>query len=440
MNNVSKLAQELETLVDENGKVKESYQGRANFILNQLNQALGTEYSMNDGIINQYQELKKSVEELTKAKKVEALIEAEQGKYNEAIKNKAETYSKIINLSEEVIAKEKAVQKAEEEYREHSNPWIYGAAIEAYYATKIDNAKKDLKNTEDSLNAQKELYDNYLENIRQYENDMIITETGTTEEINNLIAIRTTSYSKHTDDVAGEIQQQIANQLYDLEITKKYLETSINAQDEAAQKECQIQKESQEEQLRLLAENLAAMTSTTEEMTPAQVEAWKQLATDSHDTYMNVLNELNPDVAQKIQDVVNEVNKDRTTEQAFKDLGDKGLKGFNSTEFYSAGQSAAISLAQGMQSKSGLIGVLARNYLSGTGHADGLAYVPSNNYVARLHEGERVLTKKQNQDYTRNHINNNSNSVIVNIYPQTMTEQEMIKVSNYIEREWGKRS
>ena len=80
----------------------------------------------------------------------------------------------------------------------------------------------------------------------------------------------------------------------------------------------------------------------------------------------------------------------------------------------------------------------ASSMLSANGHADGLAYVPSNNYVARLHEGERVLTKKENQDYTRNFVNNKSRNVTVNIYPQEMTEQEMRKISHYLEREWGR--
>ena len=33
-------------------------------------------------------------------------------------------------------------------------------------------------------------------------------------------------------------------------------------------------------------------------------------------------------------------------------------------------------------------------------HADGLAYVPFDNYIARLHEGERVLTKEENRQYS----------------------------------------
>ena len=32
-------------------------------------------------------------------------------------------------------------------------------------------------------------------------------------------------------------------------------------------------------------------------------------------------------------------------------------------------------------------------------HANGLAYVPYNGYIAQLHEGERVLTKEENREY-----------------------------------------
>lgn len=34
------------------------------------------------------------------------------------------------------------------------------------------------------------------------------------------------------------------------------------------------------------------------------------------------------------------------------------------------------------------------------GHASGLAYVPYDNYLARLHEGERILTKAENREYS----------------------------------------
>lgn len=62
--NTEKLKNELETLVDANGKVKKGYEDRASFILGELNDALGTEYSMTDGVINNYKEMTSSIDEL----------------------------------------------------------------------------------------------------------------------------------------------------------------------------------------------------------------------------------------------------------------------------------------------------------------------------------------------------------------------------------------
>lgn len=73
-------------------------------------------------------------------------------------------------------------------------------------------------------------------------------------------------------------------------------------------------------------------------------------------------------------------------------------------------------------------------------HADGLAYVPYNGYVARLHEGERVLTKKENADYVRNNISNRNSNITVNFYPQQMTDTEIDRASRYINRKWGARA
>lgn len=48
------------------------------------------------------------------------------------------------------------------------------------------------------------------------------------------------------------------------------------------------------------------------------------------------------------------------------------------------------------------------------GHANGLDYVPYDNYVARLHKGERVLTKEENEEYTRG--SNNTGGDVFNFY------------------------
>lgn len=74
MNNVDKLAKELEQLVDENGKVKKGYEDRVDFILNQLNSALGTEFERTGDLVNKYSDLKKEINDLVRIKKSSSYI------------------------------------------------------------------------------------------------------------------------------------------------------------------------------------------------------------------------------------------------------------------------------------------------------------------------------------------------------------------------------
>lgn len=64
-----RLSAELETLVDANGRVKEGYENRAQFIIGELNEALGTEYEMIDGQITKYDELKNQIDSLIEKKR-----------------------------------------------------------------------------------------------------------------------------------------------------------------------------------------------------------------------------------------------------------------------------------------------------------------------------------------------------------------------------------
>ena len=85
------LWKELQTLADENGNVQDSDRDRANYILNELNEALGTEYEMTGNQIARYKEMQDEITNLIKQRQAEALLEAGSAKYTDdlAERNKA---------------------------------------------------------------------------------------------------------------------------------------------------------------------------------------------------------------------------------------------------------------------------------------------------------------------------------------------------------------
>ena len=109
---MDKLINELGKLTDANGKVKDGYEDRVNYILNELNQAFGTEYSLSDGLITKngeviksYKQIEAELEETIKWKKAEAVEEAYKEDYINALKNEKELQEKLNGANEEYSQK-----------------------------------------------------------------------------------------------------------------------------------------------------------------------------------------------------------------------------------------------------------------------------------------------------------------------------------------------
>jgi hypothetical protein len=117
LDHIDKLSNELGNLVDANGKVKDGYEKRVNYILNELNEAFGTEYKLIDGVITKngkavksYQEVEKEIQETIKWKRAEAVQEAFKEDYIKALKNEKK-------LKEANIETEKAYNEQLEKLR-----------------------------------------------------------------------------------------------------------------------------------------------------------------------------------------------------------------------------------------------------------------------------------------------------------------------------------
>ena len=135
MGHVSNLADELMRMADESGRVKEADHARAQVIINELNDALGTEYSMTGDVISQYDSLVESINEVILAKKANLLLEAGATDYTDAVKNSADALAAVTatEAEYEAIRTEKAarISKLQAQLTELENRSANATGIEA---------------------------------------------------------------------------------------------------------------------------------------------------------------------------------------------------------------------------------------------------------------------------------------------------------------------
>lgn len=103
------LYDQLQNLVDENGKVKSGYEDRVKYITEELSQATGIEIELVDGQIQKYQELQTAIEDTIRKQRAQVFQGAYADTYSEALlqnRNKAAEYMQnedIVTENQQLI-------------------------------------------------------------------------------------------------------------------------------------------------------------------------------------------------------------------------------------------------------------------------------------------------------------------------------------------------
>ena len=291
-----KLADELRKITDENGKVKQGYEDRAQVILNQLNGALGTEYKLNGNIIGQYQQLKDNIDNLIASKKAEAVLNAYQQEYGEAIKGQAEATETLVGLRKKLA--EASEQMAIGNAKERKEAQILYSSIAQ------------------QIGEQTRLISEYGKTIQDVENLQTASVTGSAIEIDNAITQLGTSYDRATQKTKESVEQQIQSQTEYINYIKESLKEAKKANDTYQQNVLNTQLETEQKKIESLTNSLVEQTSTIEELTPAQLEAWKNIANSSLNEYSKGLMRLPEEVRNKIQESTGVIALDTTMQTA----------------------------------------------------------------------------------------------------------------------------
>lgn len=231
---LKELKDEYNSLIDSNGSVKEGYEDRANFILNELAQALGIELEQLQAEIDKNGELGDSINELIRLREAEAILSANQSSYTEAIQNRTEAFENYMDAQDLVAEKEEAYNNLVDEANEYleTHKGKFGAteesiiAYSAAYQDIIDQqeaAKEALDEANKALEDSEEAYIGYNTTIANYEGLSSAIISGDTTKIQT--ALNNMVYNFQTAETGT--RTSLENQLTNLQDTYSKMQTAI---------------------------------------------------------------------------------------------------------------------------------------------------------------------------------------------------------------------
>lgn len=167
----------LEKIIDENGMVIEGYENRASVILENLNDALGTEYQIvenqivqNGEAITSYEGIRQSVNDLVEEKKIQFSFQVFESDYIETLKTQEEIQNEINACTTRATTHMEWYENA-----------LKGVGETGGYSLKeLEKCLKDDQNQLENLNGALESNNT---NLEEYSDIFAAYSSGNTEEI-----------------------------------------------------------------------------------------------------------------------------------------------------------------------------------------------------------------------------------------------------------------
>lgn len=225
LNNVQRLNEELKLLVDEKGKVKEKDEDRVAFILNELNLALGTEYTLTDNLVQNYKTLQQEIDTLIAKERAQILLTAEKAGYEEAVINLETAKQEVTRASIELAEAEAEATRINNELSQARIELADAEARGDYFAMEVAAEKiaalaKESEAQTLSLEERKKAYEDakgvvsgYYGDIERYETGQSLVLQGKTQEAIDYLSKSSSAFSNSTKDFAHANEEQ-ASELY----------------------------------------------------------------------------------------------------------------------------------------------------------------------------------------------------------------------------------
>ena len=323
------LSDELKTLVDENGKVKEGYEDRVKFILGQLNDALGTEMKLNGKVIENYQDMQKEIDKLVEKKRAEIILNSEQEKYKKAIEKRTEAYENMKKIVEQTGM---TFDEVREKIKQYNGMDDFEKVLNSEWMETYGNSFQDLERVVDEC----------TENIKQYESDYALFTQNKFDEIGRTI---TTSTKDWTDETSEQMQKDLAekeNSLKaNLELFKAYNEEKHKNDVNNGLKD-----------LALLRSQLETRTNTVSRMSQSEIEAFIRLAQDDRKAFNDILGQTSGDTKKQLETIAGVINQNgHIPEKEMRDVAQYMSAQFTGLNSWSWGADMVQGIINGIRNK-----------------------------------------------------------------------------------------
>ena len=217
------LVSELESITDANGRVKAGYEERAKVITGLLSDALGVEISMQDGVIQKYDETISKIKEVIVQKQAEATLSSLQDEMAQAYDRSMEAleaYKAAQDVAREaqdnLTEATKAAKEAEDAYQD-----AIGSGAESDYSNRlreanaaVDEATQAHDEAETSLRNARSAMEELSTEVNNYDALVEAMATGETAKIEEAMTALVTSYRSYNAEALAS-SEETRQALYD---------------------------------------------------------------------------------------------------------------------------------------------------------------------------------------------------------------------------------
>ena len=219
-NYITALKDEYNSLIDSNGKVKEGYEDRANFIINELANALGIEKDKVLELIETNGKLGDSINDLIKKKQAEATLSAYDESYKKAKAEEASALKDLVEIQNKYTESKERYEKVMEEYlpvAEEYNRIVaaggqpLGELAEKYakLAPAAKEATEAYESNKEALEKATKAYQDGQEVIKNYEGLSSAIISGDVTKINEELTKLTKGFKDAKTATETELEEQV---------------------------------------------------------------------------------------------------------------------------------------------------------------------------------------------------------------------------------------